>query len=159
MVNVKQSFVIKPAKPTPSVAMCVSELDQEKPITHALTIYFYCPPSDSFSFTLACGRVALACNSSGAVFYEARSSAKTEDFNDFSLPNERRSLVPVVDYALDLHELSLLVVQLTELSCGGISLGIGVSIILVDGTCASHFISEWARIARGNPIENQPFLD
>ncbi|PWA37760.1 transferase, Chloramphenicol acetyltransferase-like domain protein [Artemisia annua] len=187
MVNVKQSFVIKPGKPTPSVSMCVSELDQEKHITHALIVYFYRPPSGSFSFTLASqelrdslsqalvhfyplagrlhfipgsgGRVALSCNSSGAIFYEARSSAKIEDFSDFSLPDERRSLVPEVDYALDLHELPLLMVQLTELGCGGISLGMGFSNIMVDGTCASHFIAEWARIARGNPIENQPFLD
>ncbi|KAM0015916.1 putative transferase [Helianthus debilis subsp. tardiflorus] len=71
-----------------------------------------------------------------------------------------RPLVPVVDYgASDLHELPLLMVQLTELSCGGISLRIGVYNIMVDGTCASHFMDEWARMAHGDPIGNQPFLD
>lgn len=188
MVNVKQCFVVTPAKATPTMTMCVSELDQEKPITHALSVYFFRPSSGSFSFALASqllrdslskvlvhfyplagrlhfipesgGRVALECNSSGVEFYEADSNAKIEDFKDFALPDELRSLVPVVDYGVsDLRELPLLMVQLTELSCGGISLGIGVSNIMVDGTCASHFMAEWARIARGNPLENHPFLD
>nr|XP_043620288.1 spermidine hydroxycinnamoyl transferase-like [Erigeron canadensis] len=189
MVNVKQCLVIKPEKPTPTTYMCVSELDQEKPITHALTVYFYHRPlSESFSFESTSkllqdslsqvlvhfyplagrlhtivgsgGRVTLDCNSSGVLFFEANSDATIEQLKNFAQPAELRSLVPFVDYGVtDLHELPLLMVQLTELSCGGITLGIGLSNIMADGTCASHFMAEWARIARGDPLENQPFLD
>ncbi|KAL8254088.1 hypothetical protein R6Q59_032309 [Mikania micrantha] len=82
------------------------------------------------------------------VFYEATSSAKIEDLKDFALPNELQSLVPLVDYGVsDLHELPLVMVQFNQLSCGGISLGIGISNILADGASASHFTEEWARIA------------
>ncbi|KAL8254005.1 hypothetical protein R6Q59_032226 [Mikania micrantha] len=187
MVNVGRCFVITPATPTPTAPICISYLDQEKPIIHALVVYFY-RPSDSFTFASASkllrdslsqalvtfyplagrlhyvtgtgGRVALYCNAAGAVFYEATSTARLEDFKDFALPAEQRSLVPVVDYdASDLHELPLLMVQLTELSCGGICLGFAVSNMMVDGTCASHFMDEWARIARNEPLENKPFLD
>ncbi|CAL5374733.1 unnamed protein product [Camellia sinensis] len=53
----------------------------------------------------------------------------------------------------------MLLVQVTKFSCGGFSLGLGMSHILADGECAAHFISEWARIARGEKPENFPFLD
>lgn len=188
MVNIKHCFVITPARPTPTASMCMSELDQEKSITHALTVYFYRPSSDSFSFASASqilrdslsqvlipfyplagrlhfmsgtgGRVALDCNSSGAVFYEATSSAKIEDLKEFTFPNELHSLVPVVDYGVsELHDVPLVMVQLTELGCGGICLGVGISNIMADGASASHFTDEWARIARNDPTGNQPFLD
>ncbi|KAF7152595.1 hypothetical protein RHSIM_Rhsim01G0026700 [Rhododendron simsii] len=34
-----------------------------------------------------------------------------------------------------------------------------MSHVLVDGRCIAHFVSEWARIARGEEPENLPFLD
>ncbi|XP_071685724.1 spermidine hydroxycinnamoyl transferase-like [Rutidosis leptorrhynchoides] len=169
--------------------MCMSELDQGKSITHAFSIYFYHPnSSDPFSFESASkklqdslsqvlvhfyplsgrlhyipgtgGRVYLQCNSCGALFYEANSSSEITELKNFAHPNGLRALVPAVDYdVMDLDELPLLMVQLTQLRCGGTSLGIGVSNIMVDGTCASHFMAEWARIARGQLLENGPFLD
>ncbi|XP_022041784.1 spermidine hydroxycinnamoyl transferase [Helianthus annuus] len=161
MVNVGQCFVITPARPTPTAPMCLSELDQEKTVAPALTVYFYRPSSDSISFAAASQVHRDSLSQVLVHFYPLAGRLHfIADFRDFALPNELRSLVPVVSYdASDLHELPLLMVQLTELSCGGISLGIGVSNIMVDGTCASHFMDEWARMARGDPIGNQPFLD
>ncbi|KAL8207997.1 hypothetical protein R6Q57_007409 [Mikania cordata] len=54
MVNVGRCFVIAPATPTPTptAPICISDLDQEKPIIHALVVYFY-RPSDSFTFASA----------------------------------------------------------------------------------------------------------
>ncbi|GMP35975.1 hypothetical protein CsSME_00008228 [Camellia sinensis var. sinensis] len=72
----------------------------------------------------------------GAQFLEAESEAKIDDFGDFCPSSKTRALIPSVDY-----------------------LGLGISHALADGECAAHFISEWARIARCEKLENLPFLD
>ncbi|PSS08356.1 Spermidine hydroxycinnamoyl transferase [Actinidia chinensis var. chinensis] len=95
----------------------------------------------------------------GALFVEAESEAKIDDFEDFRPTPEIRALIPSVDYNKPIHESPILLVQLTKFSCGGISVGLGISHVLVDGRATGHFISEWARIARGEQIEHIPFLD
>ncbi|KAD0670022.1 hypothetical protein E3N88_43897 [Mikania micrantha] len=105
-----------------------------------------------------CKHVFIYDSKTGTVFYEATSSAKIEDLKDFALPNELQSLVPLVDYGVsDLHELPLVMVQFNQLSCGGISLGIGISNILADGASASHFTEEWARIAQRHTTQLSRF--
>uniref|UniRef100_A0A5B7AWD0 Putative spermidine hydroxycinnamoyl transferase-like n=1 Tax=Davidia involucrata TaxID=16924 RepID=A0A5B7AWD0_DAVIN len=167
----------------------VSDCDQFMAITHAPTIYFYRPTTTSFSVPSAIqtlknslsqalvhfyplagrlhwsgnggGRLELECNAMGAQLYEAESVAKINDFGDFRPTPELRALIPSVDYSSTspIHELPLLLVQLTKLSCGGVSLGLALSHIIIDGASALHFIAEWARIARGEPLDMLPFLD
>ncbi|KAI8019726.1 Spermidine hydroxycinnamoyl transferase [Camellia lanceoleosa] len=184
MVTLKASYMVKPTKETPTGLMYLSEFDQLVAITHAPTVYFYQPSGeltlnsvihtlkDSLSKALiifyplagrlqwiARGRLQINCNSMGAQFFEAESEAKIDDFGDFCPSSKIRALIPSVDYDRPIHELPLLLVQVTKFSCGGFSLGLGISHILADGECAGHFISEWARIARGKKPENFPFLD
>ncbi|CAL5374731.1 unnamed protein product [Camellia sinensis] len=184
MVTLKASYMVKPTKETPTGLMYLSEFDQLVAITHAPTVHFYQPSGeltlnsvihtlkDSLSKALiifyplagrlqwiARGRLQINCNSMGAQFFEAESEAKIDDFGDFCPSSKTRALIPSVDYDRPIHELPLLLVQVTKFSCGGFSLGLGISHILVDGECAAHFISEWARIARGEKTENFPFLD
>ncbi|THG21259.1 spermidine hydroxycinnamoyl transferase-like [Camellia sinensis] len=186
MVVLKNSFTIRPAEPTPRSGICISDCDQDKPITHAPLIYFYgslpCLSFASIIETLKIslskalvsfyplagrlywttgngGRVALNCNSMGARLYEAESDAKIEDFGDFCPTPKLRSLVPSMDYSDPLHQLPLLLVQLTKFNCGGVSLGLATSHIMIDGTSFSHFMSTWAKIARGEPLDVLPFLD
>ncbi|KAL7257668.1 hypothetical protein ACSBR1_003893 [Camellia fascicularis] len=186
MVELKNSYTIRPAEPAPTSGICISDCDQDKQTTHTPLIYFYgslpclsfasiietlkislCKALVSF-YPLArrlywttdnSGRVALNCNSMGARLYEAESDAKIEDFGDFCPTPKLRSLIPSVDYSDPLHELPLLLVQLTKFSCGGISLGLATSGIMIDGSSFSHFISMWAKIARGKPFDVLPFLD
>ncbi|KAI8020959.1 Spermidine hydroxycinnamoyl transferase [Camellia lanceoleosa] len=159
MVVLKNYYTVRPAEPTPSSGICMSDCDQDKPITHAPLICFYGSlPGLSFasiietlkislSKALVCfyplagrlywttgnsGRVALNCNSMGARLYQA-------------------------DDPLD--QLPLLLVQLTKFSCGGVSLGLATSHIMIDGLSLSHFISTWAKFARGEPLDVLPFLD
>ncbi|CAL5419556.1 unnamed protein product [Camellia sinensis] len=184
MVTLKASYMVKPTKETPTGLMNLSEFDHLIPIFHAPTVYFYQPSGeltlnsvihtlkDSLSKALvifyplagrlqriARGRLQINCNSMGAQFLEAESEAKIDDFGDFCPSSKTRALIPSVDYDRPIHELPLLLVQVTKFSCGGFSLGLGISHALADGECAAHFISEWARIARGEKPENLPFLD
>uniref|UniRef100_A0A5B7AUE2 Putative spermidine hydroxycinnamoyl transferase-like n=1 Tax=Davidia involucrata TaxID=16924 RepID=A0A5B7AUE2_DAVIN len=183
----KGCYTVKPAATTPKIRLPVSDCDQVNAITHTVTVYFYRPTS--FSFPLAIqtlknslsqalvhfyplagrlhwsgsggSRLALECNAVGALLYEAETDAKIDDFGDFRPTPELRALIPSVDYSSTspIHELPLLLVQLTKLSCGGVSLGLALSHIIIDGASALHFIAEWARIARGEPLDMLPFLD
>ncbi|KAI8565736.1 hypothetical protein RHMOL_Rhmol03G0284300 [Rhododendron molle] len=185
MVVLKTCCTIKPAEPTPTSGIVISDCDQDKPITHAPLIYIYHPSCD-FSYKSALesikislskvlvhfyplagrlkwigngSRVELECNSVGARLYEAELDAELAEFGDFCPTPDLRSLIPSVDYDAPLHEIPLLLVQITRFRCGGLSLGLATSHIMVDGTSFSHFMSMWARIACGEPLGVLPFLD
>ena len=49
--------------------------------------------------------------------------------------------------------------QLTWFQCGGFALGTTTSHVVADGLAGSHFLQEWARLARGDPLEGSPCLD
>ncbi|KAK9275841.1 hypothetical protein L1049_023114 [Liquidambar formosana] len=183
MVSLKGSFTVKPAHQTPGGRMSLSDSDQTAAITHAPTVYFYRAASvpiesaihtlrDSLSKALVIfyplagrlhwiggARLELDCNAMGAQLLEAESEAKIDDFGDFRPTPQIRALIPSVDYTTPIHEIPLLLVQLTKFSCGGLSLGMAISHAIVDGISALHFVSEWAKIARGDQNLNPPFLD
>lgn len=186
-VSFKNRCTVKPAEPTYNGILPLSELDQIGTITHIPTIYFYQQPSenwlnpsdkvfktlkDSLSFALVHfyplagrlrwigrGRLELECNAAGVELVEAESRAKLEDLGDLSPRPEYNYLVPAVDYTLPIQELPLVLVQLTRFQCGGISLSFTISHAVADGPSALHFIFEWARIARREPLGLPPFLD
>jgi shikimate O-hydroxycinnamoyltransferase len=185
VVTIKSSHVVKPAKPTWTGRVSLSEWDQIGTITHVPTIYFYKSSpkwptlsnaiinnlKDSLSHALVPfyllagrlhwigrGRLELECNAMGVTLIEAESESKLEDLGDLPSP-EYQYLIPNVDYTIPLHELPLLLVQLTIFQCGGISLGLRISHAVVDGKSALQFMSEWARISRGEPLGTLPFLD
>ncbi|KAF2290781.1 hypothetical protein GH714_015434 [Hevea brasiliensis] len=186
-VSIKSSCNLEPNAKTKPGRLSLSELDQIGIMTHIPTIYFYKPSvsnwlqpftsiinvlKDSLSRVLVPfyplagrlhwighGRLELDCNAMGVTFIEAESQSKLEDFGDFSQFSEYQHLIPHVDYTLPLHEIPLLLVQLTRFHCGGFSISLTLSHVVVDGQSALHFISEWARIARGEPLGTQPFFD
>ncbi|XP_047333275.1 spermidine hydroxycinnamoyl transferase-like [Impatiens glandulifera] len=185
MVTVKETHVVKPAEETPSKIMYVSDIDQINPITHAPTIYFYRSPSFS-SFPIMVeilkhslskalvifypfagrlqwthrNRLQINCNSLGAHLLEAETDARIDDFApDYRPTSAVRDLIPSADYKRPIEDLPLVLIQLTKFSCGGVSLGLGLSHTLIDGQSALHFVSEWVRIARGEGPEYLPFLD
>ncbi|KAM3693954.1 hypothetical protein ACJW31_07G024300 [Castanea mollissima] len=186
VVSLKNCCTVKPAEPTWNGPQPLSELDQVGTTTHVSTIYFYRPtqnwlsPPDTITNTLkeslskalvpfypiagrlrwiGKGRLQINCNAEGVQFFEAESESKLEDFGDFSPCPEYEYLIPSVDYSVPIHEMPLLLVQLTKFMCGGISLSLLVSHAVVDGPSALHFFSEWARIARGEPLGTSPFHD
>ena len=183
MVKLMATYTVRPAKETPGGYRCLSDSDQVRALTHAPTIYFYPPVNVSLGsateilmhslsealvifYPLAGrlhwidgGRLELECNTLGALLIAIESEAKIDDFGDFRRTQEIRALIPSLDYKKPIHELPLLLVQVTKFSCGGMSLGLGISHTIADGLSALHFISEWAKIARGEQPNSPPFLD
>ncbi|KAJ8449720.1 LOW QUALITY PROTEIN: hypothetical protein Cgig2_001376 [Carnegiea gigantea] len=175
-VNIKASHIIKPSEPTWEGVSSLSDWDQIGVTTHILTIYFYKPSKewlessnlifDTLKGAMSCallvvsggyigqGRLELLCNGSGVELIEAESN-----FGDFSCTSQFKDLVPDVDYDKPIDELPLMYAQVTVFCCGGISLGVTVSHIVADGRSALHFMKEWARLARGEPIEMAPYID
>ncbi|XP_071904883.1 hydroxycinnamoyl-CoA:piscidic acid hydroxycinnamoyltransferase-like [Coffea arabica] len=185
MVNLIASHIVKPAKPIPTKVMFLSECDQRVPVTHVTIVHFYKPEGpellkdatgvlkESLSEALVAfhplagrlyqkdgGRVELQCNSMGALLVEAQSELKIQDFGDFCPTPQIRALIPPIDNNnTPLHEIPLLLAQITKFACGGVSIGLAVSHVIADGHSGCHFVSEWAKIARGEKSDDQPFLD
>ncbi|KAL0451285.1 UNVERIFIED_CONTAM: Spermidine hydroxycinnamoyl transferase [Sesamum latifolium] len=186
MVTVKATHIVRPAEPTPDEILYLNAGDQIKDIYHTPTIYFYKHSEaldagdailrlkDSLSKALVLfyplagrlnwaaeggSRVELHCNGKGVPIFEAESESKVEDFGDFTPTPAIQALIPSVDYTTPIDEIPLVIVQLTRFSCGGVSIGLGVSHVMADGPSALHFVDEWAKISRGAEPIVPPFLD
>lgn len=183
-VKLKGSYAVKPAEATWEGRLPLSELDQVGCITHIPTISFYRRPEncltqpetlintarESLSRVLvhfyplagrlhwaSKGRIELDCNGMGAQVLEAETESKIDEF--IGELAEYHNLVPTADYTLPIHELPIVLVQLTSFSCGGISISLSISHAVVDGQSLLHFIFEWAALTRGEPLMFPPFLD
>ncbi|XP_004507883.1 spermidine hydroxycinnamoyl transferase [Cicer arietinum] len=187
LVTLKSCYSVRPIEPTWCGRLPLSEWDQIGIITHVPTIYFYRPSQTWLSTTIATtlkdslskvlvpfyplagrlqwndknnGRFDLECNALGAQFIEAQSSLTLTDISDFSPSSDYyRYLIPRIDYTLPINDIPLVIVQLTSFKCGGVSISLLVSHAVADGQSALHFTSEWARLARGEPIKTMPFVD
>ncbi|KAL2895676.1 Spermidine hydroxycinnamoyl transferase [Bienertia sinuspersici] len=186
-VTIKCSYVVQPLEPTCEGVFPLSEWDQIGVITHVPTIYFYkasqelLTSSNSIIHTLreslgralvhfyplagrvrwiGQGRLELLCNSMGVELIEAESSGELSDFGDFASKTHLfENLIPNVNYNNPIDELPMMLGQLTKFKCGGIALGVNISHVVADGQSALHFMSEWARLARGEPLEEAPYFN
>ncbi|XP_011092043.1 spermidine hydroxycinnamoyl transferase-like [Sesamum indicum] len=185
-VILNSSCLVQPSERTCNGCMPLTELDQAGVLTHVPTIYFYRPPQnwltpkDTIFTTLRTSlrrvlvhfyplagrlrwldgaRLELDCNGKGAQLIEAHCEATLNDLGDLTPSPHFRYLIPQINYMVPIEEIPLLCVQLTKFRCGGISLSYTISHAVADGQSAFHFISEWARLARGKPLRTAPFLD
>ncbi|KAL0299199.1 UNVERIFIED_CONTAM: Spermidine hydroxycinnamoyl transferase [Sesamum radiatum] len=177
-ISLISSCLVKPAEPTWNGSLPLSELDQIGSLGYVSLIHLYRPPQDwlsppeAISRTLKSslskvlvpfhplagrwnriprGRLQIECSGIGVPLTEAESDATLDELKEF----EHHLLVPFID----LEQLPLVAVQLTRFKCGGVCLGVAMSHAAVDGQSASHFYTGWARLARGEQLETQPFLD
>ncbi|XP_071699101.1 spermidine hydroxycinnamoyl transferase [Rutidosis leptorrhynchoides] len=179
----KTSCMVKPSEETWSGNLTLSELDQTSVLNHVPTLYFYKQPSEdwasvvrtlksSLSSTLVHfyplagrlvnidrGRLEINCNAIGVEFIEAYIDIKLSDLDTFLHSPVYPKIIPEIDHKLSIEEIPLLVLQVTRFVCGGFSLAVNISHVVVDGQSALHFISEWARVCRGELIESPPCLD
>ncbi|KAF7838014.1 spermidine hydroxycinnamoyl transferase [Senna tora] len=185
-VRLKGKLSVKPCDPTWKGSMGLSELDQIGILTHVTSIYLYHPNNSHthFAHTLKTslskalvpfyplagrlhwignnnGRLELQCNAMGAQFIEAECESRLDDLiaHDLASSPPYDQLFPQIDYTLPLHHLPLLLVQLTSFKCGSLTISLAISHAVVDGPGSQHFISEWARLARGEPLQIMPFHD
>ncbi|KAI4376289.1 hypothetical protein MLD38_014071 [Melastoma candidum] len=181
-IRSKTTFLVKPRTPEWKGYLPLSEWDQTGNITHVPTIYFFKPMrdldglveslTDSLSRVLVPfypvagrlrwaegGRLLLECNSAGVEFTVAESNGGIDQLGDFTPCPEYVWLVPEVDYCRPIWELPLLLVKVVVFECGGFTLSFSMSHAIGDGPSALHFVSEWARMARGEPLKIPPYFD
>ncbi|XP_051115197.1 spermidine hydroxycinnamoyl transferase-like [Andrographis paniculata] len=181
-VTVTSRLLVKPAEPTYSGFIPLSDLDLVGSLAHVPTVHFYDPPPPEFrtsvfqtlkaslskslvAFYPLAGRLSRAdrpgryqihCNAAGILLAEAESASAVKDLADSDL----RPLVPSVDFKTTAAaEYPLLVAQVTRFACGGVSVGVAMSHAVVDGIAAANFIRQWARVSRGEAMEMAPFVD
>ncbi|XP_022925232.1 spermidine hydroxycinnamoyl transferase-like [Cucurbita moschata] len=188
-ITIHSSSTVIPSHPTPTGAFSVSECDQYRAWTHLPSVYVYKSPAaeviivESLKTSLSQilvpfyplagrlhwlpgGRLELDCCAAGALFVEASTNAKLEDYGDFAPSDAVRELVPSVDYNSPIEELPLLLFQVTRFSCGGVVIGVANCHTVVDGASAVTFINSWASMARGEktvetilqPLHDRKFL-
>ncbi|XP_058724737.1 spermidine hydroxycinnamoyl transferase-like [Vicia villosa] len=188
-ITVKGCYTVTPMEPTWNGYLPLTEFDQIDITSYAPLLFYYRPPrnwltpptkiaatlKESLSRVLIhfypfAGRLRstdnnrfeLECNAKGVQFIEAAESTSSalSDLGDFSCSNNYCSyLFPQVDYTLPIPDRPLLIVQLTHFKCGDISISLLLSHVITDGQSATHFIDEWARVARGESLKRVPFLD
>ncbi|KAJ7961517.1 spermidine hydroxycinnamoyl transferase-like [Quillaja saponaria] len=185
MVTITSSYTVFPSEPTPKISMWLSESDQINPWTHTPMIFVYKPnhiinnPIETLKISLAKilvhyyplagrlrwiggGRLQVDCNGKGAQLLEAESTKNMAEYGDFEPSEAIKDLLPHVDYnSCPIEDVPLLLVQLTKFLCGGLILGFKPSHMLVDGLATAHFINSWAKLARGERLEENelPFLN
>lgn len=103
------------------------------------------------------GRLELDCDGHGVAFFEVEFDVELVEFGDFvpSTPNYQ-NLFPSIDCSVPIHEQPVLFVQLTRFKCGGISLSLSFSHVVADGLSMAHFVTEWARVSREEPMQKMP---
>ncbi|KAK4488891.1 hypothetical protein RD792_004681 [Penstemon davidsonii] len=182
-INVKDSTLVRPSAATPSVSLWNSNVDLVVPNFHTPSVYFYRPNGAANFFDAAVlkgalgralvpfypmagrlkrdedGRIEIDCNAEGVLFVEAESDGMVDDYGDFAPTLELRSLIPAVDYSKGISAYPLLVLQITNFKCGGVSLGVGMQHHAADGFSGLHFINTWSDMARGIDITIPPFID
>nr|UPQ25986.1 hydroxycinnamoyl transferase [Chrysanthemum indicum var. aromaticum] len=183
-IVVSESTMVRPAEETPETKVWNSDLDLFVSKYHTLLVYFYRSDGsasnffdtkvmkDALSRVLVAfypvagrlkedhnGRIEIDCQGQGVLFVVAKSDCVLADFGDFIPRLEFVKLVPQVDYSLGINSYPLLLVQVTHFVCGGVTLGIGISHHLADGTSMMHFVNSWSELARGLDLTLPPFID
>ncbi|KAF7848201.1 hypothetical protein BT93_L2200 [Corymbia citriodora subsp. variegata] len=107
------------------------------------------------------GKMAVRCTGEGVLLVEATSDGDIGMLGDISAINPRtlRKLVKHSDGAQTILEEPLLTVQVTTFKCGGFTVGIVTSHVVVDGKAFADFLTCWSDVARGRSPSILPFLD
>lgn len=185
IIDVRETSMVKPAAETPRRRLWNSNLDLVVPRFHTPSVYFYRRPEvesegffdaeklkDALARTLVPfypmagrlardedGRVEIDCNADGVLLVIAETNSTIEDFGDFAPTMEMKRLIPMVEYTDDISAFPLLVLQVTNFKCGGVSLGVGMQHHVADGYSGIHFINSWSDVARGQGVSLPPFID
>ncbi|XAR61723.1 Omega-hydroxypalmitate O-feruloyl transferase [Bertholletia excelsa] len=164
-----QPILISPSSPTPKHSLYLSNLDDQKFLRFSIKYLFLFRKSvrtDGLKYSLSkllveyyplAGRLRTSsedeeklevdCNAEGAVFAEAFMDVTAEEILELSgQPNRSwRKLLCRVE-AHSFLDVPLLIVQITNLRCGGMILCTGINHCLCDGIGTSQFLHAWAHL-------------
>ncbi|CAL9204687.1 unnamed protein product [Musa hybrid cultivar] len=165
--------LVAPAGPTPAGTLPLSVMDKTpgsvglvdsihvfrhgrqpaKIIREALSraLVFYYPVAGRFAMTDQ-DELEVACTADGVYFIDASASCSLEDVNYLQLPLSvpKESILPYPNPDAGQTEgIVILLMQVTEFTCGGFTVGIRSSHAIFDGIGAGQFFQAIADIARG----------
>lgn len=187
-VTVVNTRTVKPAGAQAHAGpLYMNALDQIYGLMHSKTIHLYKPDKSQewvamvdtlkSSLGLAMARFSplagrlrwvaddhrlleIVCNGEGAELVEAECDVEMSCFQHDTDLESLMPLVPAVDFdERPVEEVPIMLVQVTRFRCGGMALGISTAHAAMDGQSAFHFFSEWSRLARGEQMEDTPWLD
>ncbi|CAN6539334.1 unnamed protein product [Malus baccata var. baccata] len=173
-----QPILIRPNSPTPKHCLHLSNLDDQKFLRFSIKYLYLFKKSVSLEtlkhalskvlvgyYPLA-GRLRTSadhdqklevdCNGEGAVFAQAFMDITAQDFLELSSKPNRswRKLLYRVE-ALSFLDIPPLVIQVTNLRCGGMIMCTAINHCLSDGIGTSQFLHAWAHIT-GKPDLDPP---
>lgn len=171
-----QPILISPSTPTPKHCLYLSNFDDQKFLRFSIKyLYLYkksvCLESLKYSLSKVlvdyyplAGRLRASaeddqklevdCNGEGAVFAEASMDITAEEFLELSKKPNRswRKLLYRVE-ALSFLDVPPLVVQVTNLRCGGMILCTAINHCLCDGIGTSQFLHAWAHVTSKSNLD------
>ncbi|KAK7843856.1 brassinosteroid-related acyltransferase 1 [Quercus suber] len=108
------------------------------------------PAAGRFRISDATGKLEIDCNDEGVTMITAVCDSKLEELgklHEYKPCYEKP--VPQLSDADDISKNPLVLVQITRFACGGLSVGVGGSHALFDGSGAFTFLASWAHISSG----------
>ncbi|GLJ34179.1 hypothetical protein SUGI_0687020 [Cryptomeria japonica] len=185
VVNVRRLCLVKPAIPTPTQTMFLSNVDLLwLPVNNVQNLVFYkiSPLVDynslieglkkSLSSVLVyfyplagrlkigeSSRMEVNCNDEGVEFTEASINILFRDLerDGFQRKLFFQNLVHEVDPSENKNSCRpLLSIQVTAFEEGGICIGTTLHHVIADGNSFWHFMTSWAECSRGIPISKDP---
>lgn len=106
------------------------------------------------------GKLEINCNRAGALFAGASSGLTIAELGDVTYPNPAfRKLVLQAGNAQKMTDGPLLMMQVTKFKCGGFTIGFSMNHAIFDGSGALEFVSNFAALARGEPLLQEPKPD
>ncbi|CAK7325894.1 unnamed protein product [Dovyalis caffra] len=173
-VHVKEAIVIKPSEPTPSRVLSLSALDSQLFLRFTVEYLFVFKTRPGLDQSVITARVKAAlaktlvpyyplagrvrakpdgsslevvCQAQGAVFMEAVSDIRINDFNRAPRYVTQWRKLLSLHVADVLKGAPPLVVQLTWLRGGDATLGVGLNHCLCDGIGSAEFLNSFAELA------------
>ncbi|XP_059065153.1 hydroxycinnamoyltransferase-like isoform X2 [Cryptomeria japonica] len=188
VVNVRSTFMVKPAIPPPTQAMFLSGLDlfwirvenvqtlffyklsptmeytsliqDLKKSLSSILVYFY--PLTGWLKNGELGRTEVDFTDGGVEFKVASASVQFEDLEKDGFRSRPffQSLARNVDDTVDeSYRRPLLSIQVTEFAGSGMCIGTSLHHVIGDGNSFFHFMKSWAEFSRGLPIAKPPQHD
>jgi hypothetical protein len=165
-------FLVAPAVASPTAALQLTSMDRALVSLPVSAMFVYENPIDRPAETIRralsralvpyypmAGRLAvtgdqlkLACTGEGVAFVGASASCTLQD----ARLCDRRTVVSVEDLSISYagqysEDPPLLLVQVTEFSCGGFVVGVTWNHVLTDGAGMAQFLKAVGEFARGSP--------